>query len=806
MINYNGLPSQKISWKRKNKAWRKKHIDWAEKYIWSNSSNTRKSFKNKTINHNLVNGILDMEDLAIILNPNSQKASYIPDRIQHYPIINSKLNILIGEESSRRFDYHLVVTNPNEISEIEKNRVDSWRNDLMAWATQGAQTEEESMRGLEKIERYNKYEWQDIREIRGNALLKHYKAELSIPAKINKGFSNALWSGEEVYQVDIVGGEPTFEVINPLKMEVLGGGSSTRIEDADMIVLWDYKSKGQIIDSYYDVLTDSDIKYLDSLTDSSNTDSMGNDDPTVGWNIIDPKDGYYGEGISFSDSWSPFNVDTNLFSNKDLVDRAGNIRELRLYWKSFRKILKVKSYNYETGDVEYNFYPEDHIINEDLGEESFPLWINEAWEATKIGKIYVNMRPRVVQYNRLSNPSRCHFGIIGSIYNINEAKPYSLVDMAKPYSYLYNVVHDRLNKSLEANWGKILKLDTATIPKGWEIEKWLYYAKVNKMAVVDSFKEGNKGASTGKLAGMLNNQSSGVIDAEQGNSIQNDINLLQFIKMEMGEAMGITPQREGQVSNRETVGGVERSVLQSSHITEWLFTIHDDVRKRALEAFLETAKIALKGKSLKFPYILGDGTIKIMDIDGDEFAECDYGLMIDNSNDVETFLQKMEGYAQALIQNQMITTQSLIKLWNGSSIAEITRSIEDDERKVRESQAQEMEMKNQQFQQETEARMLIEQEKLRIQEDNNIRDNETKLLIANINSMAASEDIMNTDNYTQEQKDELEEKIRQYNANLSLQKDKFNEEKSQNKINNKFKQQEIDIKKYQSRKTNQSKT
>ena len=25
-------------------------------------------------------------------------------------------------------------------------------------------------------------------------------------------------------------------------------------------------------------------------------------------------------------------------------------------------------------------------------------------------KIYVNMRPRPVQYNRLSNPSRCHFG------------------------------------------------------------------------------------------------------------------------------------------------------------------------------------------------------------------------------------------------------------------------------------------------------------------------------------------------------------------------------------------------------------
>ena len=72
--------------------------------------------------------------------------------------------------------------------------------------------------------------------------------------------------------------------------------------------------------------------------------------------------------------------------------------------------------------------------------------------------------------------------------------------------------------------------------------------------------------------------------------------------------------------------------------------------------------------------------MKIMEIDGDEIAECDYGLIVDNSNDIETFLQKLEGYAQALIQNQMINTSTLIKLWNGSSIADITRSIEADER------------------------------------------------------------------------------------------------------------------------------
>ena len=46
------------------------------------------------------------------------------------------------------------------------------------------------------------------------------------------------------------------------------------------------------------------------------------------------------------------------------------------------------------------------------------------------------------------------------------------------------------------------------IPKGWEVEKWLYYAKVHHVAVVDGFKEGNAGAARGKLAGY--NSSMGV--------------------------------------------------------------------------------------------------------------------------------------------------------------------------------------------------------------------------------------------------------------------------------------------------------
>lgn len=79
------------------------------------------------------------------------------------------------------------------------------------------------------------------------------------------------------------------------------------------------------------------------------------------------------------------------------------------------------------------------------------------------------------------------------------------------------------------------------------------------------------------------------------------------------------------------MGGVERATLQSSHITEWLFFTHDDVKRRALECFLETAKVAAKGRSLKFQHILSDMSIQVVEIDGDEFADADYGLLVDNS-------------------------------------------------------------------------------------------------------------------------------------------------------------------------------
>lgn len=788
------FPQQQLPFSRKTKKWRKQILDWASNKSYFNYSPVRKSVNGMVINQHLINGTLHMDDLKLFLNPSQIDVNYIPEQIIHYPIINSKINVLKGEESKRVFDWRVIVTNPNAISEIEENKKNALFQKLQEAVQNKSQSEEDFNAELEKIDYFFQYEWQDIREMRGNALLTHYVKEYNIPKIFNDGFQDGIAFGEEIYQVDIRGGEPILEKLNPMKVRVFKSGYSSRVEDADMVILEDYWSPGKIIDVYYDQLSATDIKYIEELPsqiDNGSYDSMDNYDDRAG-QVHTSQVSVDGDNF-YSDLFG----DSNLTNDLMPYDTLGNIRVTRVYWKSRRKIKKIKSYDPETGETVYNLYPETYILNEELGEEEQVFWINEAWEGTKIGeRIYVQMRPRIIQYNRLSNPSRCHFGIIGSVYNMNDEKPFSLVDMMKPYSYYYDAVHDRLNKLIEKNKGKMMVLDLAKVPKGWTIDKWLYYAQLMNVAVIDSFKEGNMGAATGKLAGGMNNASSGVIDMELASSIQATINILEYIKGEMSEVAGISKQREGQISNRETVGGVERATLQSSHITEWLFTIHDDVKKRVLEAFLETAKIALRGRSKKFQYILGEGVIKIVDIDGDEFAECDYGLVIDNSNELQQLSQKLDMLTQAAIQNQY-SMSTIMKLFTSTSFMEKIRMLEREEQ-TKQQQSQQVQQQEMQIQQQM-IQQKVQSEQAKMEQDYkmNSENNQTKILVAEINSKAEADRLamMNQDDGIQEMSEvdraKLSEQIRQFDQTLQLQKDKLTLEKEKAQKDQELKRQQI---------------
>lgn len=740
------FPRQRIPYKSKGDKWRKECVDWCANRTYFNYSPVRQDIVKMKINYDLVNGRIHMEDVASVLNPGGISTAFVPEKIQHYPIINSKLNTLRGEEGARVFDWRVIVTNPYTVSKIEEERKRQFVENLQDIIQDQSITDDEAGQQVNDSLEYFNHSWQDMREIRGNEFLKHYSKEQNFPQIFNAGFQDASIVAQEVYQCGISGGEPFLCKLNPMKLRIFRSGYSNRIEDADVIIYEDYWSRGKIIDTFYDDLTPENIKYLsDELPDfgaESPVGAAGNYNeayPFISTFNIVGEDGTMVEAApgfeSVFDSLAGY--DGGIGSQLLPYDVAGNVRVLRVWWKSLRKILKVNKIDPVTGEETFDFYPETYIPDEAAGEKAEALWVNQAWEGTKIGeKIYVRIRPCLVQYNTLSNPSRCHFGIIGTIYNLNEMRPYSLVDMMKPYNYLYDAIHAKLVDMIATNWGKLLELDLAMKPKNWEVEKWMYFARANKVLIKDSFNEGNKGAATGKLAGGLNNASKGYIDADWGQSIQNYIELLQWTKDSMSDLVGINRQREGNTYSRETVGGIERAVLQSSYITDWLFKEHEDTKRRVLECFLETAKAAIRGRSVKFQYILSDGSRRLMEIDGDEFAESDYGLVVDNSNDTQKLYTQIDSLAQAALQNQLLDFTSIMRLYSSDSLSEKTKMIEMAEKRMQQRAEQQRQQELQMQQQAAQMQQQTEMQKLQQQDAINQRDNETKIRVAEINSQA----------------------------------------------------------------------
>ena len=725
-INSITLPRQRLPYSQKNKEWRTNCVDYADRHSFYNNERVRKSLQNKIINLNLYNGIVDIRDLTNVVNPHQIDASFVPDNLPHHPILVPKIDLLVGEEIKRRFDWSVIVTNPDAISKKEEDKKGFLQQKLTEFLQANYQ-EEELKSKMDELAKHMKYSWQDIRERTANQILKHYSQEQRFDLTFNKGFKEALIFAEEIYQCDIIHDEPVLIKLNPLKVHSVRSGNSDRIEDSSIIIIQDHWSPHRIIDTYYDELKEEDIDYILNYSQTSSKGSYSDDQN----NHVLLRDALNTGVEGMYDTIFNLAELNGHFFGSNYTDDTGNIRVLKVFWKSIKQLKQVKYYD-ELGQEQYKAMSEEYIPNKDLGEEVKIMWVNEWWEGVKIGKdVYLNIRPRKIQYNKIHNPSFCNPGIIGQIYNTNQSKAVSLLDRCKNYQYMYDVIWDRLNKAISTNYGKILEVDVAKVPENWEMEKWLHFAVVNKIAVIDSFKEGNQGAATGKLAGAMNTQGGRVMDMETGSYIQQHIQLLEFIKAEMGEIAGISSQREGQVSNRETVGGVERAVNQSSHITEYWFMLHEQCKIRVLECFLETAKIALKGNNKKVQYILDDQSIQTLNIESEEFCEPDYGLVITSSSKTQELEQMIKQNAQAFLQNGG-NMSTIMDIYFSPSLSDMRRRLEEAEEEVhqRSSEGQQQQSKDNQ------ARLAKEEEfkekELKLKDLMNQRDNETKYEIASL--------------------------------------------------------------------------
>ena len=795
--NNKNFPKQKLPYSKKGKQWRKDCLDWADNNSYINNGAVRRKLKNKHINLNLYLGKVDVRDMKLILNPGGLEQFFVPDAVQHYPIITPRVNVLVGEEKRRKFDWSVQITNPDTLSKIKADTKKMVEARLMEML-QSDVSDEELEKELVKYGDYVNFDYQDIREKRANLLMRHYISSLEMKVHFQQGFKDALIMGEEIYMFDIINGEVTFEKLNPLKVHTLRSGYSNKIEDSDIIVIDDFWSPGKIQDHFYNDLNEVEVAKLEEggLNNGGNVNLDGVSeavDDLKGLKILDREamDTYI-ESTGVFDSKGSFGKDT-------YTDGYGNIRVLRMFWRSMKKVIKVTYFD-DLGQKQTKFRSEDYVLNTAMGETGKTIWVPQWWKGVKVGKdTYLQIKPREIQYNKLDQPSFNSCGIVGQIYNSNDAEAVAMVDRAKPFQYLYDISWYRVNEALTKYMGSIVELDLAKVPKGWSVTKWLYFARKSGISVVDSFKEGQRGMAKGKLAGSVGNTTGRVLEQRVGDFIQTHIEMMEFAKAQMDEITGVSRQRLGQVENRETVGGVERAVSQSNHITEELFTLHDYCKKRCFQMLIETAKIALKGRTLKFSYIADDMTRQLAEIDGDQFAEEEYGLMVSNDDEINRLEQRLDGMVQLGLQNQMLSFSTAIKIYNSPSVREIQRLIEKDEQQMKESQAKQAEDQNKQLQAQLEQQALEKQQEQNLDLEKFNREDETKRYIAELQE--------ETKRLQQQQGDpgiENDDDFKKFEAELGIKKQSLDNDMKKHNDNMQRKDKEIEIKRKQANKPTSS--
>lgn len=731
-MDNNILPKQKISRTKKTEEWGISVIDEFEGLISRSTSNNRTSRENKLINYDLFNGILNKDDFEYVIKPFGFDAEY-PANLQHYDIISPKIQLLLGEEIKRPFNYRVVVRNEDAVSKLLEKKKELLFMMLQAELQEEApqeQGQEEMPKTPKQLEEYMTTNYKDIREIVGQKILTYLIENQRLQLKFNEGFKDGLISSEMIYRVHKVANEPRLSLCNPADVYIIKNSDTEFIDEAYAVIEERWLTIASIIDEYWEELSPKEINSLE--TDLGRVNSKETD-----FN-------YTPDVIKID---NPDSIKASM-QNNFREDRSGTIRVLHCEWVSMRKIGILSTDGEPETIVGEEFeIPENAVKDkgkyvwseeDEMGTIAYELewyWINEVWEMDKIGSdIYTKPKPCTVQRRSMDNPASVKLNYIGYIYNSRNSLATSLIDRMKAYQYLYDIIYYRLELALAKDKGKVAVMDISQIPmsEGWDVDKWMYYMSSMGVMFINSQEEGKNGQPS-----QFNQFQS--IDLTTGNYINTHIGILQTIEQQIGELCGVSRQRQGQVQTSELVGNTERAVTQSSHITETWFYFHNEVKKRCLEALIDLAQICWKGGK-KINYILDDMSRIYLEVEGDEFASTEYGVFVTNSSKDDKIKNSLEQLSHAAIQNQMINLSDIVTILQTESIQDTKRKLENAEEKVRQHQLQVEKTRGEQQQAIQEKDIAFKRElEDRIDARENAA-NETKIRVAEIGQQNSTED------------------------------------------------------------------
>ena len=729
------FPQQKLPLSKKDEQWKHDCVNYiiGEGNVVSGGMQ-KTHFGEIQTYYDLYNSIFDENDFKRITNP-FKVADGFPATPQDFNIIRPKVDLLIGEETKRPLNFRVVRTSQEATSELMDKEKQMLIQYMMSAITARMSPEEQQqfqeqlqsgeIMPPEEIGKYMRRDYKDVVENTAYHSLVYLREKLGLDNEFIKGWKDGLIAGEEIYYVGVLNDEPYMERVNPQYFSYDMSPDLEFIEDASWCCRKMRLPVAEVYDRYYDKLEEKDLDKLNEMLTGRPSNDLGEKDPVDNFNHI-----------------NMHIYDNPIFDQKT----RHNINVWHCCWKSFKKIKYVTMLD-DQGQAQIEIVDEFYEpVGTELAVEDD--WIVEVWEGYRAGSdLYFGIQPIEYQHVSIDDPNSQKLPYCGAVYSNTNSRPRSLVSILKPLQYMYIVLWYRLELALARDKGKVVNMDITQIPKSMGITpaKWMHYLSSVGVNFINPYEEGWNitGREGGKPATF--NQLT-ALDLTMSNVIAEYIQLMGKIEQLAGIICGITEQRQGEISTSELVGNVERSVVQSSHITEPLFWVHNQCKRHVLNMLLNTAKGAWQqsGKK-KLQYIFDNGERAFIDINPKFYFEDMDVFVSDTSKDLEN-IQKLQQLIQPAMQNgaSLLEAAEVLTNDNFNIIKQKLKDMQDRQEQLQQQQQQaeqQQAMQIQQMQNEAkEQQLMLQEAQMDLDRYKIDADNQTKIAVAEISAYRGTED------------------------------------------------------------------
>jgi len=689
-----------------------------------------------------------------------------------------------------------------------------------------AQLQPENVKTLPEIEDFFSKDYRSMVEEWASHQLAVDEERFHMQELEERAFRDMLISDREFWHFRMLEDDYDVELWNPVLTFYQKSPDQRYIADSNYCGKVDLMTVADVIDRYGYLMNEKQLKSLQKIYPARSAQYQVNGYQNDGayydatrsheWNTNMP-------GLAYrqytSNYWNNPGVGGDILSeildqSEDMtpLDEGNLMRVSTIYWKTQRRVGHLTKIELD-GSVTQEIIDETFKVTEKpiydtsifknktkenllQGEHIDWIWINEVWGGVKIGPnlpamwrstMGDNINPIYVGINR-TKPGRlpfqfkgnntlygCKLPVEGRVFSDRNTRSTSLVDLMKAYQVGYNMVNNQIADILIDELGTVIMFDQNALPRHSMGEDWGKNNYAKAWVAMKDFQMLPLDTSITNTENATNFNHYQTLNLEQTNRLMSRIQLANYFKQQCFDAIGVNPQRLGGAVSAQTATGVVQAMQQSYAQTEMYFVQHSDqLMPRVHQMRTDLAQYYYSSNpSVRLSYISSEAEKVNFMINGTDLLLRDFNIFATTKTNHRAILENLK--QMALTNNT--TGASIYELGNivkADSIAEVTDILKDSEARQMKMRQQEMEQQQQLQQQQIQAKQQEEQMKLQVEIEENQKDRENNILLAEIRAAGYGSMVDINENKRsdyQDAMDQIKESTR-YNNQLNLEREK----------------------------------